>query len=289
MSITALFLNPLGPALILGLGGLLIALSRRVIADPLPGAVTGPQSQISPNRANLHPLLRALFALGVALTALVLLLLLRDRPNHASLTWGWQPLTVAGGALLWELDAWNWLASVLILLLAVTALVVGEFDDDLRPGWAWPGRHAERTLWLGAAALCFVCSGNVVTVAGGWVLLDLALTFRLRPGEGEEPAGRAWSLLSLMSLAMLAALMLLGEPNVRVTLAVGPFTPLVLGLLWLAALVRAGVYPLHFWLAGPGRTDAGGRIVLHLIGPLTGLWLLGRLGQVSGADWLRRP
>ncbi|NTW44569.1 MAG: hypothetical protein HGB14_09105, partial [Anaerolineaceae bacterium] len=91
---------------------------------------------------------------------------------------------------------------------------------------------------LGAAALCFVCSGNVVTVAGGWVLLDLALTFRLRPGEGEEPAGRAWSLLSLMSLAMLAALMLLGEPSVRVTLAVGPFTPLVLGLLWIAALVR---------------------------------------------------
>jgi hypothetical protein len=291
MSITALFLNPLGPALILGFGGLLIALSRRVIADPLPlpGAVTAPQFQTSLSRAGLRPLLRALFAMVVALVALVLLLLLRDRPSHASLTWGWQPLTVAGGALLWELDAWNWLASVLVLLLTVTALVVGEFDDDLRPGWAWPGRNAERTLWLGAAALCFVCSGNVVTVAGGWVLLDLALTFRFRPGEGAEPAGRAWSLLSLTALAMPAALMLLGESSVRVTLAVGPFTPLVLGLLWIAALVRAGIYPFHFWLAGPGRTDAGGRIALHLIGPLTGLWLLGRLNQVSGTDWLRRP
>jgi formate hydrogenlyase subunit 3/multisubunit Na+/H+ antiporter MnhD subunit len=291
MSITALFLHPLGPAFILGLGGLLVALSRRVMADPLPlsGAATSPQFQHSLRRARLRLSTRALFSIVVAFVALVLLLVLRDRPGHASLTWTWQPLTVAGGALLWQLDGWNWLASALVLLLTVTALALGEFGEDLRPGWAWPGREAERTLWLGAAALCFVCSANVVTVASGWVLLDLVLALRLRPGESAEPAGRAWSLLSLTGLALPAALMLLGEQSVQVTLDSGPFTPLVLGLLWIAALVRAGVYPLHFWLSGPGHADAGGRVALHLVGPLTGLWLLGRVNQVSGADWLRRP
>jgi len=90
-------------------------------------------------------------------------------------------------------------------------------------------------------------------------------------------------------LAVPAALVFLGEESVRVALSSGPFAPLVLGLLWIAALVRAGVYPFHFWLSGPGHTDAGGRAALHLVVPLTGLWLLGRVNQVSGADWLRRP
>jgi hypothetical protein len=291
MSVTSLLLHPLGPALILGVGGLVVALSRRVIADPLPpaGAAASAQFEASLRRARVALPLRVLFSILVAVAALTLLLLLRQRPAYGILTWNWQPLTVAGSALLWELDGWNVLASGLILLLTVMALAVGEFGDDLLPGRAWPAREAERTLWLGAAALCFVCSGNLLTVASGWVLLDLALALRLRPGENEEPAGRAWSLLSLAVLLMLAALLLLGESSVRVTLASGPFTPSVLGLLWVAALVRAGVYPLHFWLAGPGTTDAGGRVALHLVGPLAGLWLLGRVNQVSGADWLRRP
>jgi hypothetical protein len=291
MSITALLMHPLGPALILGLGGLVVALSRRVIADPRQqaGAATSAQFQVSLRRARPGSLLRALFSILVACAALVLLFLLWERPGHGTLTWTWQPLTVAGSALRWELDGWNGLASILILLLTVTALVLSEYGDDLLPGRTWPGRVAERTLWLSAAALCFVCSANVLTVASGWVLLDLALAFRLRPGENEEPTGRAWSFLSLSGLLMLAALMLLGESSVRVTLASGPFSPAVLGLLWIAALARAGVYPLHFWLAGPGHTDAGGRIGLHLMVPLTGLWLAGRVDQISGADWLRRP
>jgi hypothetical protein len=291
MSITALILHPLGPALILGLGGLLIALSRRVIADPLPpsSVAAAYPSPVLLRRGRFRPVLRALFAIVVAIAALVLLLLLQDRPNHAILTWIWQPLTVAGGALLWQMDGWSWLASFLILLLTVTALAVGGFGDDLLPRRTWPGREADRTLWLGAAALTFVCSGNVLTLASGWVLLDLVLAFRLRPAANQEPSGRAWSLLSLTSLLLPAVLMLLGEASVRVTLASGPFTLLVLGLLWFAGLVRAGVYPFHSWLVGPGRTDAGGRVGLHLVVPLTGLWLLGRLSQVSSVDWLRRP
>jgi hypothetical protein len=291
MSISALFLHPLGPAFILGLGGLLIALSRRVIADPLPpsDASHAPELPAPFHRSRLRFPFRALFAMVVVFAALALLLFLRVRPGHATLTWNWQPLTVAGSALLWETDGWNWLASLLLLLLTVAALVLGEFGEDLVPARIWPGMEADRTLWLGGAALCFVCSGNIVTLASSWVLLDLALLLRLRPGRSEEPAGRVWSLLSLTCLVLPAALVLSGEANVRTTLATGPFAPVVLGLLWIAALVRAGVYPFHAWLVVPGRTDAGGRVALHLVGPLTGLWLLGRVNQFSGADWLHRP
>jgi hypothetical protein len=291
MSIPALLLYPLGPAVVLGLGGVLIALSRWVIRDPLPasGAASPPDSHDSFGRPGLRLPLRALFALAVALAALALLLYLRVRPGHPILTWSWQPLTVAGSVLYWELDGWNWLASLLVLLLTVTALVMGELGEDLLPAGFWPGRQAERTLWLGAAALCFVCSGNVVTLASAWVLLDLGLLLRLHPGEAVEPAARVWSLLSLTILVLPAALLLLGEPNVRVSLAQGPFAPIVLALLWIAALARAGIYPFHSWLVGPGHTDAGGRVALHLLGPLTGLWLLGRVNAFSGADWLRRP
>jgi hypothetical protein len=136
MSITALLMHPLGPALILGLGGLVVALSRRVIADPRQqaGAATSAQFQVSLRRARPGSLLRALFSILVACAALVLLFLLWERPGHGTLTWTWQPLTVAGSALRWELDGWNGLASILILLLTVTALVLIEYGDDLLPG-----------------------------------------------------------------------------------------------------------------------------------------------------------
>jgi hypothetical protein len=222
------------------------------------------------------------------LAAGAVLVLLRVPPARASLRWAWQPLTVAGSALDWRLDGWNWLVALLILLLVMIALLLQEevTGSDGRPA---------QTLGLAAAALAFVFAGNVVTLASCWVLLDVALALRLRPGASDEPAGRAWSLLSLAGLAPLGVLMLLGESGVRMTLVGGRFDQIELVLLWLAALVRAGVYPLHFWLSGSGkmtvfgRLDASDRVALHLIGPTAGLWLLARVHEAAGPGWLRRP
>jgi hypothetical protein len=199
--------------------------------------------------------------------------------------WNWQPLTVSGSTLAWRLDGWNWLAALLLLCVAATALAL---QDD-------PGRdpattaRASRTLWLAGAALAFVFSDNLVTLASCWVCLDAALALRLLPGTSAQPAGRAWGLLSLGGLVLLAGLVFAGEGTIKVPLTSGPFPPVTVALLCLVALIRAGAYPFHFWLTGRGHLDASDCVALHLLGPIAGIWLLARVYQLAGPAWFHRP
>ncbi|NLE77721.1 MAG: hypothetical protein GX605_13340, partial [Chloroflexi bacterium] len=151
--------------------------------------------------------LRAGAALSTVAASGLVLLLLRLVPVASEIQRPWQPLTVAGSALVWRLGAWSWLAALLILLLVATSLLLD------RSGRAEPSRRGadERTLLLGAAALGFVFSGNVVTLATCWVLLDLATVLRMHPGDDPEPAARGWLLLSFGGLAILGVMVLLGE------------------------------------------------------------------------------
>ena len=295
MIIKSLFLQPLGPALVLALGASLLVLWRwlalrrkaRMVALRGPsGRTAGPDSPFV--RLQLAAALLVVFA------ALLLLLMLRAIAARPALSWTWQPLTVAGGMLEWRLDGWNWLTAVLILLLTAGAALLGRSDVEgagdsslTRPDRS--GSRLEQTLWLAAAALVFTASGNVVTLASSWILFDAALTWRLRPGEQAEPAARAWSLLSLTAILLLLVLALLGEGGIKAPLVGRSFDRWELGLLWLAALVRAGVYPLHFWLIGTGHLDRAGRLILGVLAPLLGLWLLARLQAGALREWLNRP
>lgn len=296
MIVQTLFLQPLGPALVMALGGLAMTLSRRLARRPLLNtrglAFATAAPGYSPSRL---PRLSLLLALLISITAAGAWYLLRFPPARSVLLWAWQPLTVAGSVLEWRSGGWNWLAQGLILLLTATTLLLRAIDPERsQAGEAHHmrldrlGLDAERTLWLAAAALVFVCSTNVITLAGSWVLLDAALALRLRPGLRAEPAARAWVSLSLGGVLLLCALVLLGEGGIRTPLT-GQFSGATLALLWLAGLVRAGVYPLHFWLTGGRDLARADRIVLGALTPLTGLWLLARLHAVAGSEWLRRP
>lgn len=294
----SLFQQPLGPALILFLGGVLLASARRLGRRSIvwSGASGG-----SPGGAGLRLLrLRRPIALTTLLIAAIALFAMRKPETPAVLQWSWQPLTVAGGALEWRLDAWNWLTSALLLLLVAVAVLLEEWEPSTVFQATGPvpqratrlnliGAETERTLWLGAAVLVFVCSGNVLTLASSWVLLDAALAARLRPGGAREPAGRAWSLLTLTAMLLLLLLNTLGEGGIRTPLSGSTFAGPELALLWALALVRAGVYPLQLWLTGPGVLNRSSRITLSLIAPAAGLWLLARVHDVAGPDWLRRP
>jgi hypothetical protein len=295
MIVKSLLLQPLGPTLVLALGASLLMLwrwltlrrrARMVALRGSSGRTAGPNSWFA--RLQLPAALLVIFA------ALILLLILRATAARPALSWTWQPLTVAGGMLEWHLDGWNWLTAVLILLLTAVAALLGWSDVEgvgdcslTRPDRS--GSRLEQTLWLAAAALVFTASGNVVTLASSWILFDAALTWRLRPSEQAEPAAREWSLLSLTAVLLLLVLALLGEGGIKAPLVGRSFDRWELGLLWFAALIRAGVYPLHFWLIGTGHLDRAGRLILGVLAPLLGLWLLARLQAGALREWLNRP
>ncbi len=150
-------------------------------------------------------------------------------------------------------------------------------------------QRLEWTLWLGAAALVFVFSANVITLVSAWVLLDAAIALRLRPAENPAASSRAWTLLSAAALIALLLVTVLGEDGIRSSLTGGEFGRLDIGLLWFAALIRAGIYPLHYWLTGSPLPDPSDRLALHLIGPLAGLWLMARVHLLAGVAQFQTP
>lgn len=299
MILRTLFLHPLGPALILALGSAVLAVLRRiarrnaVLAQMIAGR---PLSELPKSRL-LDA--RLPFALLAVLAAAVLLVRFRLIDPRPVLAWTWQPLTVAGSTLEWRLDAWNWVAGACILALTGVAALLGELLARRRalPRFDVLGVDLERTLLLGAAGLVFVSSGNLLTLASGWIVLDAALAVRLHlsdggdklaAGKSAEAPARAWGALSLSLVLMLILLVSLGESGIRASLASARLTSLQITLLWVAALVRAGVYPLHYWLAG-GRAARTNWLPVQLIGPTAGIWLLGRVHALADPAFLRRP
>jgi hypothetical protein len=298
MILKTLLLQPLGPALVLVIGGLLLAFARRLVRNVIVWTGARPGSPPTPQPWLFR--LRLPFALATVVSAAAILLWIRKTGEGTVLHWTWQPLTVAGSTVEWRLDGWNWLIAGLALLLAAVVLLVEEnrrigSEGLLNPAMVREqrldllGAETERTLWLAAAVTVFVSSGNVLTLATSWVILDAALAFRLNPGVQAEPAGRAWASLSLAALILVLILAMLGENGIQTPLNAESLGALELALLWLLALIRAGVYPLHYWLIGPGAMPYAERIALSIVGPMTGLWLLARVHGIAGPAWLRRP
>jgi hypothetical protein len=269
----------------------MLSLTHRLSFGPALGAahVDTPMRRKRLDRFRTILIARSAFAYLTALAAVWLLSRLRASPARAGIGWDWQPLTVAGGALEWRMDGWSWLVSLLLILvtMACLALVGSDWPED--PARGRPGARLEWTLWLGAAALAFVFSANVITLVSAWVLLDAAIALRLRPGDNPAASSRAWSVLSAAAVIALLLVTVLGEEGVRSSLIGGSFGRLDMALLWVAVLIRAGVYPLHYWLTASPLPDPSDRVALHLVGPLTGLWLAGRVHQLTGPEQFQTP
>ena len=301
MILNTLFLHPLGPALILALGGAVLAVLRRiarrnaVLAQMIAGRLMS-----EPPRSRLIQV-RLPLALFAVLAAAALLLHLRTLDPRPILAWTWQPLTVGGSTVEWRVDAWNWVASFCIIGLTGVTALLGDVLAVRRPLPRLDvlGVDLERTLWLGAAALVFVASANILTLASTWLLLDAAIAIRLHilgangtaqtNGQTSEAAARAWGALSLSGILVLMLLASLGEGGIRAALNAPRLTELQLTLLWVAALLRVGVYPLHFWLFGGKGVSQGHWLPVQLIGATAGLWMLGRVHAVAGVAFLRQP
>lgn len=276
-TIRTFLFQPLGPALILALGGLLLWLASWLS-----------WRYAWPRRATPFYGFRLPLASLTVIAAAWLWLRVAATPTVQQLSWRWQPLTVAGATVHWRVDPWNGIVGLLILLLtAVAVLQVWDDDDDALKLPVAPA--TERTLWLAAAALVFICSANLLTVASSWLILDAFVLARLYPGRQAEPAGRAGGLLAPVMPLLLLVLAMLGEAGLPANLVGGRFGRQELTLLWLLGLIRAGVYPFHFWLTGRGPAGVGVPTIVSLLGPVTGIWFLARIQELAGAGLTRRP
>jgi hypothetical protein len=258
------FFHPLGPSLILAIGGVI--------------------TMLWPRWARHAESWYLRIGLLTTLVAGIHLWSLRGR-SVPDLGWAWRPLTLLGGSVAWGFDRWNWFCALLVLGLLAVALLLQELPQDELPRVP----AVARSLFLAAGVMSFVFSENALTIVVCWVLLDLLLLFRLGAGVAQEPSGRMWSFVTFGGLAALGAVTALGPAHLQFPLTSGSFGSVELGLLWLAALVRTGAYPVHFWLTGEGRLSASERILFHLMAPTAGIWMLARVHQAAGGGWLHGP
>ena len=272
--IRTLFFQPLGPALLLTLGGLLLWFLSWLVWR---AAVTRRTLGLARFRIPL--------ALLTVVAAAFLWLRIGATPAAQSLSWKWQPLTVAGATIQWRADPWNWFAVLMILVLTAAVLLLTDHDAPVTPA----GGSAERTLWLGTAAAVFVCSANLITLASCWLILDAMLTLHLHPARQSEPAGRAWALLTMSTPLLLLILIMAGEGGISEPLIGGRFARSLLPWLWLLGLIRVGVYPLQFWITSPGKISNAAQTAVHLLGATAGIWLLARVQALAGLSLTRQP
>ena len=158
--------------------------------------------------------------------------------------------------------------SALIIAVTGIALLLGDgLLDPVSPRLRLDviGVDGERTLWLGAAALVFVSSGNILTLASSWLILDAALAVRLHLSHTAEVSGRAWAREpGRHSPALL--LTLLGENGIRANL-IGPRLPVGQPLDRRAACAAVG-----------GGPDPGGGLPLALLAHRLGRYR----GEITG-------
>lgn len=253
--------SPLGPALILLVGSVLL----RLVA--------------SPRRASLLALL-TLVPLG--LTIAWLLRVQTTGVVTAASTW-W-PLVTPQLQVLWALDGWNWLALVLLTLVGACAILLT---------WRLPGKRAGAfhglSMLLLAAASLTVVSDSLLALSGAWVATDIVLVARARGGRPQAETAPFWLEVS-GSVLVLVAIGIASQSASTSSLAAAPLPPETLALLLIAAAVRMAAYPLHLWLAPASvPRDRGTQLLITGVGLATGAWLLGRGYSLGAASWMANP
>ena len=214
------------------------------------------------------------------LTAGLLWYRLRSLPDQALLERPWEIMVLPTAQLVWQVDGWAWLCGLLALL--VTAIEI-LFNWD-SAGWNTPQVHSRRLLAL-VAALAVVSSNNLLTLAGMWVLFEIALLARAiaRPQQPVVVTGAVGSLLVWLALS------LTGLDSAQLPLGAGALASLPILLLLLAGLWRVAFYPFHAWLLASTAYARPAHLTEFLLPATVGLTLLGRVYQTDLALALRQP
>lgn len=267
ITVLQLIVSPVGPAVVLLVGAIVVESIGRWLRRP--GWLTG-------------------LALFFVVVAVWLFLGLRAEPVVPTYSQPWQPPLQHGTNLLWVGDGWNWYISGLILLLGGVGILLDLNSPPPKSEMRARRVHSSLAIHLGvlAAGLLFVGSGNVLTAMLTWVVLDLFTLVRgaVRPDNlvSDEhalnsPQHQAKGLSLLGALLLLVGLLPAGPTGPSQPLQGGLLPPETVGLMLLAALIRAGIYPFHLWLlpAQSRQVNVAERLLDHMVPVLCGLWLLG--------------
>lgn len=244
-----------------------------LVATPMVVLLAGALALLLLNRA-AGPRNRSLLALLIIGGAfLVLLSLARGLPVNGTIS-RWRPFF--GSDLAYYVDGLAFLFAALVALagLATIATCLGRSED-------LEGSSYAALLALLAAGLSFIFSANLITLCLSWVIFDLTFLWALAAsdhgGSRMRSVPRILNLNCLACLSLLAAALLLGQGDDSLSLRSSSISTPVFGLILLAALVRAGLYPLHLWMPIGVQASLASRSLLHLVPASAGLYLLARL------------
>lgn len=244
-----------------------------LVATPMVVLLAGALALLLLNRA-AGPRNRSLLALLIIGGAfLVLLSLARGLPVDGTIS-RWRPFF--GSDLAYYVDGLAFLFAALVALagLATVATCLGRSED-------LEGSSYAALLTLLAAGLSFIFSANLITLCLSWVIFDLTFLWALAAsdhgGSRMRSVPRILNLNCLACLSLLAAALLLGQGDDSLSLRSSSISTPVFGLILLAALVRAGLYPLHLWMPIGVQASLASRSLLHLVPASAGLYLLARL------------
>lgn len=261
--------SPVGPSLVLALGAVTVAFLGRLLRRPV--LLTG-------------------LALLFAAVAGILWVDLRFQAVVPVYSRAWQPLFQSGANLYWVGDGWNWYVAGLMLLIGSLGILLDMAEE--RRTSAQHGLSLAVNLAILSAAVLFVSSGNVLTAVFTWVLLDVMILVRgiIRPTMAEPTDHPLRWYSNTRGLSLFGAVLLLmsllpaGPTGPDQALQGGNLPYETLLLLIAAALLRMGIYPLHFWLL-PDKGDSidiAERLLDHIAPVLSGMWLVGWTISLGG-------
>ncbi len=273
----------------------------RLVASPLlPPLVLllGPVALSFAHPTRTRPSHLRWIALSFMLGAFVLLLRIAFLPGVSIFVWEWNPQIQARFQLIWIDMGWNWYVSFLVGILGIVGLLIsgrsyGQADSlQSHTQRFYHSRFLSLNLATVAVVWLLVSSANMLSLVYMWVVLDVIIVIRHTLTMNQHEAvqhdytlvyHRSLGLGILGSLVLLIGLFPAGVNGPSHMLVGTSLPPESLYALFVAAAMRAGAYPLHFWLVPSGMLNlsAAERIFSHILPALTGLWLLGQALDLS--------
>lgn len=237
-------MNPLIPIIVLLIGAALTA-----------GGAFGPR--------NLRGL-AGILPMAITLLALLVTLAMGLRLPAEAIVSDWGPKTLFRSGLILRVDLISWLLSSAVLLAALAVFLTGPS----RPGGTRLGARTA-SLLIAAAALAALQAQNLITFAITWAALDIlyfVVLILLAQGEGlETQAVLNLGLNSAATFMVVAATLdTLNSGQETFLLGTSPLTERGVVLLFIAAVLRLGVFPFHLGLPFEANIRQGPGTLLKL-------------------------